>query len=67
VTSSSELYEKPAVRITGLSMVVHTCHLSAREAGGKRIKGLKASLHYIARPFLGKSKREGKFAGAIAF
>lgn len=48
-------------------MVVHTCHLKARDAEGKKIKGLMASLGYIARPFLGKRKEEGKIAGAISF
>lgn len=66
-TSRSKLHEKPAVRVRGLSRVVHTCHLSAREAEGKKIRGLKSSMGYIARPFLGKSKREGKISEAISF
>lgn len=49
--SSSKLHEELTGRITGLNTAVHAYHLIAREAEGRKIEGLKASLSYIQQDF----------------
>ena len=51
--------EEPTGRITGLSTVVHTYHLMAREAEGRKIEGLKARLGYNSKTLPG-GKEEKK-------